>query len=66
MAKNRIIIENDHKLQTITATIASSTLETKSRSTILIKNSRIYFKSNSFTELIPIFIIFKAFGVEND
>ncbi len=33
---------------------------------MLVKNDRIYVRSGSFTELIPVFIMYKAFGMECD
>lgn len=45
---------------------ASSTLETKSKINIFLKNNVIYLKSSSFKELIPLFLIFKAMGIESD
>lgn len=66
MAKNRIIIEYDSKLKCVIANVASSTLETKSKASILMKKNKIYLKSNSFTELIPIFVIFKSFDMQSD
>ncbi len=64
MAKNRIIVEYDTKTESIMSSVASSTLETKSRTTVILKNGKLYVKSNSFTEIIPIFIVFKAMGIE--
>jgi DNA-directed RNA polymerase III subunit RPC2 len=66
MSRNRILIEKDQKLSCIVANCASVTLETKSRITVLIKNSKIYVKSNSFNENIPVVIIFKAMGFVQD
>ena len=48
------------------ASCASSTLETKSKIAIVIKNNKLYLKTSSFTELIPLFLIFKALGINND
>lgn len=33
---------------------------------MLVKNDRIYVRSGSFSELIPVFVLFKAFGMEAD
>jgi DNA-directed RNA polymerase III subunit RPC2 len=67
MSKNRILIERDNKLDQIVANVTSSTLETKSKLGIFMKkNGKIYLKSNSFVEPIPIVIIFKAMGCEQD
>lgn len=48
------------------ASCASSTLETKSKIAIVIKNNKLYLKTSSFTESIPLFLIFKALGINND
>lgn len=48
------------------ASCVSSTLETKSKINVLMKNNIICLKSGSFKELIPIVIIFKAMGMESD
>ena len=66
MSRNRILIEKDNKLDQIVANCASVTLETKSRITVWIKNGKVYLKSNSFTELIPVVIVFKAMGYVQD
>jgi hypothetical protein len=60
MAKNRIIIEKDSKTKQILASVACDTLDTKSRLEVRLKNGKVYCKSNSFTELVPIFVIFKV------
>lgn len=31
-----------------------------------VKNNRMYVRSGSFAELIPVFVLFKAFGMEAD
>ena len=66
MSKNRILVEKDSKSDNLVANCASNTLETKSRITLLIKTGKVYLKSNSFTELIPVVIIFKAMGYLQD
>jgi DNA-directed RNA polymerase III subunit RPC2 len=66
MSRNRIIVEKDSKSDGMVANCASNTLETKSRITLLIKGSKIYVKSNSFTEIIPVIIVFKAMGYLQD
>lgn len=66
MSKNRIIIEYDAKLDSMVANVASSTHETKSRASVITKNGKLYVKTNSFVELIPIFIVFKAMGIESE
>ncbi len=46
--------------------MACDTLDTKSRLEVRCKNGKVYCKSNSFTELIPVFVMFKAMGVESE
>lgn len=46
--------------------MTSSTLTQKTRTTITYKNSKFYLKQNSFSDDIPISIIFKAMGMEAD
>jgi len=65
MSKNRIIIELDSK-KNLTASVISSTHDTKSRTTITLKNGKFYMKHNSFENEIPIFIIFKAMGIQSE
>jgi DNA-directed RNA polymerase III subunit RPC2 len=65
LSKNRIIIEVDSK-GNLGASITSSTHERKSRTTIFIKHDRMYLKHNSISEDIPIFLIFKAMGIESE
>lgn len=48
------------------ASCASSTLETKSKIAVVIKNNKLYLKTSSFTELVPLFLILKAVGINND
>lgn len=66
MCRNKILVEHDNKLNLLMSSCASSTLETKSKINIFIKNNVILLKSSSFRELMPLFIIFKAMGVESD
>ena len=65
LSKNRVIIEVDPK-GNIAANITSSTLERKSRCTILVKKGRVYLKHNFLGDDIPIGIVFKAMGIESD
>lgn len=44
----------------------SYTIDTKTMCEMLVKNGRIYIRSGSFAELIPVFVLFKAFGMECD
>lgn len=66
MSRNRILVEKDTKSDGLVANCASNTLETKSRITVLIKAGKIYLKSNSFTEPLPIMIVFKGMGFIQD
>jgi len=65
LSKNRVILELDPK-ECVCASITSSTHERKSKAYILVKNKRVYMKSNSLGEDIPIAIVLKAMGVESD
>ncbi len=44
----------------------SSSIDTISVTNIVEKNGKLFVKSNSFKILIPVFILFKAFGVEQE
>lgn len=63
--QNRVIIELDPK-DNVSAVITSSTHERKSRCAIYHRNNRLYLKSNSLGEDIPIVVVLKAMGVESD
>jgi DNA-directed RNA polymerase III subunit RPC2 len=63
MSKNRIIVELDAK-KNYSASVISSTHDTKARTTITLKNGKFYMKHNSFDSEIAIFAIFKAMGIE--
>jgi DNA-directed RNA polymerase III subunit RPC2 len=65
MSKNRIIVEYDSK-GNVCAQVTSSTHDTKSRTSLIYKNSKIYLKHNSFTDEIPICIMMRALGVLSD
>jgi DNA-directed RNA polymerase III subunit RPC2 len=66
LCRNKILVDEDHKTGLLQASCASATLETKSKIAVILKNHRVYLKSSSFKELIPISVIFKAYGVESD
>lgn len=66
LCRNKILVEFDNKLNLLTSSCASSTLETKSKIHVLIKNDVVYLKSSSFKELVPLTIVLKALGVESD
>eukprot|EP00547_Thalassionema_nitzschioides_P011137 CAMPEP_0194263772 /NCGR_PEP_ID=MMETSP0158-20130606/47234_1 /TAXON_ID=33649 /ORGANISM="Thalassionema nitzschioides, Strain L26-B" /LENGTH=1251 /DNA_ID=CAMNT_0039003981 /DNA_START=34 /DNA_END=3789 /DNA_ORIENTATION=- len=64
LSKNRVILELDKGC--VCASITSSTHERKSKAYIFLKNKRVYMKSNTLGEDIPIAIILKAMGIESD
>ena len=66
MIENRILVENNPKLDTVVAGVISYTIDTKTMMEMLLKNGKIYVKLGSFTELIPVFVFFKAFGMDSD
>eukprot|EP00590_Aulacoseira_subarctica_P012306 CAMPEP_0172419888 /NCGR_PEP_ID=MMETSP1064-20121228/6276_1 /TAXON_ID=202472 /ORGANISM="Aulacoseira subarctica , Strain CCAP 1002/5" /LENGTH=1336 /DNA_ID=CAMNT_0013159575 /DNA_START=27 /DNA_END=4037 /DNA_ORIENTATION=+ len=65
LSKNRVILEEESN-GNVSASITSSTHERKSKCYIFAKHGRVYMKSNTLGEDIPIAIIFKAMGVESD
>lgn len=65
MSKNRIIVEYDSKGD-VCAQVTSSTHDTKSRTGLIYKNGKIYLKHNSFSDELPICIVFKALNVLSD
>ena len=66
LCRNKIIVETSNKTKLLQATCASATLETKSKTNIVLKNNVISLKSSSFKDYIPLSIIFKAMGVRSD
>lgn len=65
LSKNRVILEEDGK-GCVVASITSSTHERKSKAYILVKGGKVYMRSNTLGEDIPIAIVLKAMGVESD
>lgn len=65
LSKNRIIVEQDKKGHYI-ASVASSTHERKSKTTIVSKNRCFYLHHNTFSTDIPILIVLKAMGLSSD
>ncbi|XP_955436.1 DNA-directed RNA polymerase iii, putative [Theileria annulata] len=65
LSKSRIIVEMDVK-KNICATVTSATAESKSRTAVVYKNSQLYLRINSFTDDVPLCIVFKAMGIETD
>ncbi|KAH7972448.1 hypothetical protein HPB52_012136 [Rhipicephalus sanguineus] len=66
LSKNRMIVEEDRKTGGIMCQVTSSTHERKSRTVVSVKHDRYLMKHNSFTEDIPVVIVFKAMGLECD
>lgn len=64
LSKNRILVERDVK-HNICATLTSATAESKSRASVVLKSEKIYLRHNSFTDDLPISIIFMAMGIES-
>ncbi|EGR34802.1 DNA-directed polymerase III polypeptide B, putative [Ichthyophthirius multifiliis] len=65
LADNRIFIEEDNNKELV-ANVKSNTVDTKSITQLIIKNHKIYVKVSSFSKPIPIFVLFKAYGVESE
>ena len=65
LSKNRVILELDGK-KCVCAQITSSTHERKSKSYIVVRHGRVFMRSNSLGDDMPIAIIMKAYGVESD
>ena len=65
LSKNRMIVDVDRH-GVVECSVTSSTHERKSRTNLICKGSRFYLKHNSFTENIPVVILFKAMGVATD
>ncbi|XP_038970823.1 DNA-directed RNA polymerase III subunit 2 isoform X1 [Phoenix dactylifera] len=65
LSKNRIIIDTDSKGR-VTASVTSSTHETKSKTVFFIDKDKIYLQLNQFIKPIPIMVIMRAMGMESD
>ncbi|XP_062500970.1 DNA-directed RNA polymerase III subunit RPC2-like isoform X2 [Corticium candelabrum] len=65
MSKNRMIVEEDRKGH-VTCQVTSSTHERKSRTNVVTKHNKFYVNHNSFTEDIPVVVLFKAMGIQSD
>lgn len=65
LSKNRIIIDSDNN-GCIAASVTSSTHERKSKTNFLVKHERIFVRLNTFTDDVPIMVVFKAMGMESD
>ena len=64
MSKNRIIVEYDSK-KNVCAQVTSSTHDTKSRTSLIFKNQKVYMKHNSFSDEIINLLNKKWTRVEN-
>ncbi|KAJ8870686.1 hypothetical protein PR048_029710 [Dryococelus australis] len=65
LSRNRMIVEEDRK-GGIQCQVTSSTHEKKSRTNLIVKNSKYYLKHNTFQDDVPVVIVFKAMGVVSD
>ncbi|MCO5550846.1 hypothetical protein L7F22_004339 [Adiantum nelumboides] len=65
LSKNRIIIDTDSN-GCVAASVTSSTHERKSKTNFLVKHERIYVRLNTFTDDVPIIVVFKGMGMESD
>jgi DNA-directed RNA polymerase III subunit RPC2 len=66
LIENRVIVEKNTKLDAVIAGVVSYTVDTKSVCCLILKHGKIYFKSSSFAKLVPVFVLFKALGVETE
>eukprot|EP00051_Salpingoeca_urceolata_P012068 m.150055 g.150055 ORF g.150055 m.150055 type:complete len:1163 (-) comp17366_c0_seq2:25-3513(-) len=65
LSKNRIIVEIDRK-GLVTASVTSSTAERKSRTAVVVKQSKFYVRHNSLADDVPLVIVLKAMGMQSD
>lgn len=65
LSKNRIIIDTDSKKR-VTASVTCSTHEIKTKTVLFMDKDKIYLQLNQFIKPIPIIIIMRAMGMEND
>ena len=65
LSKNRVIVDVDRK-GIVECSVTSSTHERKSRTNLIFKGGKYYLKHNSFTENVPVVILFKAMGIVSD
>uniref|UniRef100_A0A1B6DRA4 DNA-directed RNA polymerase subunit beta n=1 Tax=Clastoptera arizonana TaxID=38151 RepID=A0A1B6DRA4_9HEMI len=65
LSRNRMIVEDDRK-GGIQCQVTSSTHDKKSRTNVIMKKNKYYLKHNSLQDDIPIFVIFKAMGMQSD
>ncbi|PVD29148.1 hypothetical protein C0Q70_11745 [Pomacea canaliculata] len=65
LSKNRMIVDIDSK-GNIECSVTSSTHEKKTKTYVIVKHEKYYLKHNSFSEDLPVAIVFKAMGIECD
>lgn len=65
LSKNRMIVDVDRK-GNIGCQVTSSTHERKSRTNLIVKSGKFYIKHNSFTDDMPVVVVFKAMGIHTD
>ena len=65
LSKNRMIVDVDRK-GNIGCQVTSSTHERKSRTNLIVKGGKYYLKHNSFTDDMPVVVVFKAMGIHTD
>ena len=65
LSKNRVIVEADRK-GLVGCSVTSSTHERKSRTSLIMKGTRYYIKHNSFSDAVPVGVVFKAMGMISD
>jgi DNA-directed RNA polymerase III subunit RPC2 len=66
LSNNRVIIEKDGKSDCFAATITSDTYERKSRCSVVFKGGCLVVKHNTLGDDFPLFILFRAMGVESE
>ncbi|KAL4232908.1 DNA-directed RNA polymerase III subunit RPC2 [Mactra antiquata] len=67
LSKNRMIVDTDvGRKGTVVCSVTSSTHERKSKTDVIVKHEKYYLKHNSFSEDIPVAIVFKAMGFESE
>lgn len=65
IADNRVFVEED-KTKELIATVKSNTIDTKSITNIIINKGKVMLKVSSFSKPVPIFVMFKAYGIESE
>lgn len=64
LSKNRIILEDGQK--GVYVSVTSSSIEHKSKTSVIIKNDCFYIQSTAFGEEVPALIFIKAMGITSD